>query len=1387
MTIATARRSPSPIRQAELGAIPVTGPWKVEVIAVSRTPSNEHSAGRVKAVKAAAKMWSKQLIDLGGRNTLLHYKDLRAGTLDLSSCNPEARSDLFEGKGVRLSRLVSTADLPDAGRRCRTIRSKARENLEERGLSTLYIAQGLATWKTDPGATTVPSAPVFLRQATLSPIGAMEADFELKLDDEWEANPTLIHTLKSVFKVEVDPESLVDLLDQNGSPDKAFQALRKSATGIAGFAINDRTVLGNFTYVKQPMVQDLENAIDLMIESDVVAALAGDRDAITALRTKTLDVEYDEPDHTPPATEFLVLDADSSQHYVLNAALRGAHLVVQGPPGTGKSQTIANLIASLSGHGKSVLFVAEKRAAIEAVVSRLENVGLRHLVLDLHGGGSNRKKMAQELAAVYQERAKVQAVNRRNEDAALEKLRDKLNSHTEMLHRSRDPWGTSVFELQSRIVGLQDDIRIQYRLSSKHLQFLTDDALNAVKEALAEWISLGGPAVEHKLSPWAQAAENIQTSADAQAALAATRALYQQTLPESTRKLDKVIKTCGLQRPETVEAWAEVLGLLDRVNAIETAAESTIWTFDLHALLSNLQPAAESVLRRATASLFDAAYRNAKRKLREVLRHPLAVPELHSLVSEAVTVLDLWYSARLDQGLPRLPKNLDGTAGAYRQLTYELAALGAYFGSSTFSDTDTDETEEKLEALLEDSETLFKLPAIHQSAEIIDRAGFAKVRQLVSIRSLGIAEAEQMVEYVFCISALEEIALKDKEVHSFNGTRHSQTVAEFTDADKKHVRHGAARVKRAVAEALVRVLNRNPDGDAVIQHEIRKQRRHKTLRELALITPDVLLGLKPCWAMSPLAVSQLLDARKMFDVVIFDEASQVPPADAIPAIMRASQVIVAGDSKQLPPTAFFASTTLDDQSNEGEEATSDTLTEGMESILDAMANIVTAGSVALKWHYRSRDERLIAFSNAQTSLYNWQMVTFPGAASGDALRHVYVPWKPSNAPNDESSAAEVRRVVELVAEHSRTNPQWSLGVIAMGIKHAERIQEALRQARTKDRVLDDFFDKQTTEPVFVKNLERVQGDEREAIILSIGYGKGADGKMLYRFGPINQQGGERRLNVAITRARSQMTLVSTFLPTDLDPSKLRSEGARLLGRYLTYAASEGRDLGPVQSERAELNPFEVDIRDRLVAAGIPLEPQLGVSGYFIDFAARHPDRPGEYVLAIEADGARYHSSPTARERDRLRQSHLENLGWTFHRIWSTDWFRDREGEVDKAYAAWQKACSASNQRREDGNRRHSPKPDDDISIGPISSIETTRPIPQRQGKSPRFKSGSPITDYDDRKLLEIVKWIDSDGYLRSKSELFNEVFTHMGFKRKGDRIVNRLHEVIERYLKTQGR
>ncbi|MHC6181043.1 AAA domain-containing protein [Clostridium sp. JNZ X4-2] len=422
------------------------------------------------------------------------------------------------------------------------------------------------------------------------------------------------------------------------------------------------------------------------------------------------------------------------------------------------------------------------------------------------------------------------------------------------------------------------------------------------------------------------------------------------------------------------------------------------------------------------------------------------------------------------------------------------------------------------------------------------------------------------------------------------------------------------------------------------------------------------MSLKPCLMMSPLSVSLFLQGDSYnFDIVIFDEASQVCTEDAIGAIIRGKQVVIAGDSKQLPPTNFFSSITSDSDfdSFEDEDESYEDI-DGYESILDEAVTVLPERS--LKWHYRSRHEHLIAFSNAK--IYNNNLITFPSSVDkmpDNGVEYVYVENGVYDRGGKKNNIIEAKKVAELVFKHIKNHPNRSLGVVTFSESQQQAVETIIRQMRINNQEYENFFNEEKEEAFFVKNLENVQGDERDTIIFSIGYAKDSNGLMYMNFGPLSKSGGYRRLNVAITRAKYNIKLVGSIRPTDINIDKTNSKGVKMLRSYIEFAingmkALEQENICP-NSVEVE-SPFEEAVYDFLVEKGFLVSTQVGCSEYRIDIAIRHPQLAGRFVLGIECDGATYHSARTARERDRLRQSILEDMGWKIYRIWSTDWIKD---------------------------------------------------------------------------------------------------------------------------------
>ena len=427
--------------------------------------------------------------------------------------------------------------------------------------------------------------------------------------------------------------------------------------------------------------------------------------------------------------------------------------------------------------------------------------------------------------------------------------------------------------------------------------------------------------------------------------------------------------------------------------------------------------------------------------------------------------------------------------------------------------------------------------------------------------------------------------------------------------------------------------------------------------------PHVLQALKPCMLMSPLSVSTFLKPGTIhFDVVVFDEASQLPTAEAVASILRADQVIVAGDANQLPPSSFFDASLLANDS-EVEDEEEQVAPEILESLLDdCVASVPTFHESELRWHYRSRDERLIKFSNHH--FYDNRLITFPSACidgGGQGVKLIHVAEGVWDKGKSRTNRAEARCVAKLVIAHFDKYADRSLGVVAMNIAQREAIEDAITEELRNRPDLETFFDKSRDDYFFVKSLENVQGDERDTMIISIGYGKDLNGALSLNFGPLNMDGGWRRFNVLVTRAKWQIVIVTSMRSYELHGVNPHNRGAIALKNYIEYA-ERGAILSadPAIHIEAETNDFEDCVREALRERGLVVDEQVGASRFRIDLAIRDRRDVSRYVLGIECDGATYHGSRSARDRDLLRQQILEKMGWKLHRVWSTEWFHEPE-------------------------------------------------------------------------------------------------------------------------------
>lgn len=559
--------------------------------------------------------------------------------------------------------------------------------------------------------------------------------------------------------------------------------------------------------------------------------------------------------------------------------------------------------------------------------------------------------------------------------------------------------------------------------------------------------------------------------------------------------------------------------------------------------------------------------------------------------------------------------------------------------------------------------------------------GLGEFIDMVEERNIEACDVVPIFRKRFFRLWLDKILPQFPAVLEFRRRKQDGLVDEFASLDTLQFKIAIDRIRAKLIESLPsfdRIVT-GIDEISILRRELAKQRRIMPIRKLFKAIPNLLPKLKPCLMMSPLSVSLFLESDCYeFDTVIFDEASQICTENAIGAVWRGKQVILVGDSKQLPPTSFFNTSTSDaDYDSDTVDDENTVYPDDYESILDE-AEASSMPKRGLRWHYRSRNEELIAFSNKM--IYDNKLVTFPSNADkvpGNGVEYIYLESGIYDRGGKKGNQLEAEQVADLVFEHFRKNPNRSLGVIAFGEVQQQAIESAIRRRRKLDLSFEEFFKEDKEEPFFIKNLENVQGDERNSIIFSIGYAKDSTGKFPMNFGPLNRIGGHRRLNVAITRAKHNIKIVGSILPAEIDVGKTSQDGPKLLKAYIEYARNGIEAIFPqIQTNSfVQDQSFELAVCDFLERNGFIYDTKAGCSEYRIDIAVKHPTKTDRYVLGIECDGDTYYSTKTARERDRLRREVLENLGWTIYRVWSTDWIKDSKIEGQKLLEAISKAIS----------------------------------------------------------------------------------------------------------------
>ena len=1303
---------------------------------------------------------------LGERDTELHRQ-----TTD-SDLNAE-----FAIKALERKEVCCTLPIDQMEKRLITLYRAARNDMAEGGTNTLFLAVGFLRWKRSAGDKRSYRAPLLLVPIKLTRKSS-QSPFHLRMhEDETRFNATLIQMLKQDFGKNLTRFESELPEDESGlDVPKILAMVRHHIRDVAGMEVVDECALGRFSFSKYLLWKDLVDRTDQLKNNRVVKHLLdGGKEVFGDSESRGNPIPTpQEMDLFEPVDLIHPLDADSSQLAAIVAAADGKDFVLIGPPGTGKSQTITNMIAQCLANGKSVLFVAEKTAALDVVHRRLVQHGLGDCCVELHSNKAERKKFLAQLEANWTKR-KAAKNDWVHVNQQLKLRRDELNAYVNAINETQ-PNGWTAFDafwesangksVPNIDLGWDKQVSHDHESYQKLERVATDlgAAFRAIETdqgvpcvAATEWSVQWERDLLESAGKLANASEKLKRDLAQFSNQIGCPEITDGTIVEldAINELAKALKggegkdlriLFHKKFPELQEACRELESSLEEFNASSHAlngdygneldrlpvdeiehqwrmACSRFWPFSWFAkrrvtkLLNTYTatgtgaaPAIDlpaiKVIREARARIQSSPMNEASQfadglktdldalkdemakatRIRDAIKNVGRARKLTARISKALVPV----IAGQAQGRDTLvaASRFSDALGDHYQAVKRFAELAAKPPIDS-SVQEVCATSRMISETVKDRRTELKRWTFWCGAKSLANAqGLATFANLLESKSITPEEVASHFRVAYARWLIPKLVDGNEILRSFETVKHEHAIDDFVRLDSLARKTASQKVLAAVAHDLPEpeeVTKKSELG--LLRHQMQLKRPSKSIRDVVNGMPESFRELAPCLLMSPLSIAQYLPANQPpFDVVVFDEASQITTWDAIGAIARGKQTIIVGDPKQLPPTNFFGKIEDDEFDEELEEDEKD-----LESILDE-AKASGLPELQLNWHYRSRHESLIAFSNYQ--YYGNRLITFPAADDDNlGVSLTIVPEAHYDLGKSRTNRVEAQAIVdnamqrmerqlELPEEDRRT-----FGVITFNIQQQSLIQDLFEAALKKQPQLEWFFSDDRIEPTVVKNLENVQGDERDVMFFSITFGPTkSNPRVSLNFGALNKEGGHRRLNVAVTRSRQQMLIFSSFHPDQLDAARSQSRGLNDLKQFLQFAESKGElDLGSHSKDSVGGfdSPFEEAVSEALQMRGWIVVPQVGVSGFRIDLGIKHPHKPGSYLAGVECDGATYHRSSTARDRDKTRQLVLEGLGWNILRIWSPDWWYDPSGVAAKIHRQLEELLQQSGQESVD--------------------------------------------------------------------------------------------------------
>lgn len=1368
-------------------------------------------------VEAAATRWRARLADLAGNSPLWDISTLGDAIVELTAAHPSGIAQLYAGRSTPLSNLVREGSaLTNARRRARVVLARTDELAQRFGVAPTYVAMGVATWHSDgaarpegesagaavgseaeddPGTTpaladpngpppsaaapAVVHAPVLLRPVRLGVHGP-EAEIDLELDPAVEINSLFVRELRA-HGVSVDPAAIArsTMVEHGFTPRPALEALAELGQVLPGFTLEPRIVLGAFVHPGQALADDLHDHERDLATHDLVAALAGVSAARSAV---TIDLPEPDPGDRDPDAERGVGDLDPAQQDVLDAVATGAHLLVDAPPGTDSAGTVAAIVAQAAAEGRRVLYVPGTRRAGQALVDALRRVGLGDLTLDLSNDPRWTTTAAGHLLDGLNPPEPETDTEQRDQDReALRAARRELSDYLDALHTARPPWDASAYDALQALAELTSSRpgpRTTVRVPSEAVRSMGPEQRQHAREQLARAAALGAFRLRAADTPWFGA--RLTSAEHATATMERVREL-DEMMPALTEQLARTAAQTGLDEAATLAEWSEQLVLLDGIRSSLDVFIPQV--FERSA--ADLVAATGTRAWRAQhgADLGWGARRRLRKQAKDMLRPGVAVGDLHSELLDVQSRRDVWRRHCASGGWPRLPEGMSeilATEKRASDLVAELnPVLSGSLGERTLEQLPFAELATRVSRLGADDATLRQLPERAAVLAQLSEMGLSDLLEDLSHRRVPTELVGAEFDLAWWSSVLEEILSDDPVLAGLDSSTLGASAQTLLEKDLAQVQSLTTPVLTAVREHIRAVIAEDRPRAQEFYRAVR--RGASDLKELLTTYAAVAWAPRPVWVVPPMVVPQVLPATRDVDLLVLDAVQHVPVEQTVSALVRSRQVVVVGDTRR-GGTGLIGS-------------------------LDFLPRLTLPAGRS------SQDAHLAAFLTAHG--YDGVVRPLPEPPGPARIELDVVDGTGMPAPGVnvvESVQAEVDRVVDLVIDHALTRPDESLAVIALNTRHADRVREAVLSVAAGSASVASFFDADRPEAFTVVDIESAAGLRRDAIILTLGFGKTPHGRVLHRFGVLSGPDGAEFLVDALDAVRSRLTMVSCLQPDDLDPQRLRAAGSQML-RDLLQLAADGKAQDEPEETAPEVDRLLVDLAERLWRRGLTVVPRFGrPGGVRIPLAVGHPALPGELLLAVLTDDAEYMAEPSLRRRDRHWVERLASRGWAVRTVYSSAVFMDPQGEAEKLAAvvdeivatrtdgAGGPAQVALPERLEEdpdpaepaaggtGGAEQAGSGDrDSAGAAPADAVPTTTSarglamvgagdVPQTssapgdRGPRPEVRPGQPLSRYGDDDFDALVAWISADGQSRTVPELRDALRAELGIARRGTHV-----------------